>query len=113
MNEPITGSSEAPDGIDSLNSLAEYSNFSGGKHHCSYLAQRTAQITTIQTNWDLHVDVIDGLEQESVRLKEPIQLVLSFLRRFLLLSDLMKMLHCIKEAFGIFYTSRAGNLMIS
>ena len=32
MNEPITGSSEAPDGIDSLNSLAEYSEyFSGGQ----------------------------------------------------------------------------------
>ncbi len=32
MNEPITGSSEAPDGIDSLDSLAEYSEyFSGGQ----------------------------------------------------------------------------------
>ena len=32
MNEPITGSSEAPDGIESLNSLAEYSEFfSGGQ----------------------------------------------------------------------------------
>ena len=32
MNKPITGSSEAPDGIDSLNSLAEYSRqFSSGQ----------------------------------------------------------------------------------
>ena len=32
LNEPITGSSEAPDGIESLNSLAEYSRqFSSGQ----------------------------------------------------------------------------------
>jgi hypothetical protein len=32
MDKPITGSSEAPDGIDSLNTLAQYSNqFSGGQ----------------------------------------------------------------------------------
>ena len=32
LNKPITGSSEAPDGIDSLNSLAEYSRqFSSGQ----------------------------------------------------------------------------------
>ena len=36
LNEPITGSSEAPDGIESLNSLAEYSRqFSSGRHRCS------------------------------------------------------------------------------
>ena len=45
MNEPITGSSEAPDGIDSLNSLAEYSEyFSGGQtsHYSSSALRREA-----------------------------------------------------------------------
>ena len=55
MNEPITGSSEAPDGIDSLNSLAgTQSILAAVKHHCSYLAQRTAQITTIQTELGIY-----------------------------------------------------------
>ena len=66
MNEPITGSSEAPDGIDSLNSLAEYSEyFSGGQTSLFiFSAENRPNDNNTDRIRDLPVlDVIDGLEQ--------------------------------------------------
>ena len=66
MNEPITGSSEAPDGIDSLNSLAEYSEyFSGGQTSLFiFSAEDRPNDNNTDRIRDLPVlDVIDGLEQ--------------------------------------------------
>jgi predicted RND superfamily exporter protein len=68
MNEPITGSSEAPDGIDSLNSLAKYSReFSGGQTSLFIFnaEDRTAEAQANNTEniRDLPVlDAIDALE---------------------------------------------------
>ena len=67
MNEPITGSSEAPDGIDSLDSLAEYSQyFSGGQ---TSLFIFSAEDRPNNNNTDRIrvlpvLDVIDGLEKQ-------------------------------------------------
>ena len=66
MNEPITGSSEAPDGIDSLNSLAEYSEyFSGGQTSLFiFSAEERPNNNNTDRIRDLPVlDIIDGLEQ--------------------------------------------------
>ncbi len=66
MNEPITGSSEAPDGIDSLNSLAEYSEyFSGGQTSLFiFSAEDRPNNNNTDRIRDLPVlDVIDGLEK--------------------------------------------------
>ncbi|MBT60833.1 MAG: hypothetical protein CMA63_04685 [Euryarchaeota archaeon] len=68
MNEPITGTSEAPDGIDSLNTLAQYSNqFSGGQTSLFIYdaSERTSQAQENKTQniRDLPVlDAIDALE---------------------------------------------------
>ncbi|MFB1004937.1 MAG: MMPL family transporter [Candidatus Poseidoniaceae archaeon] len=68
MDEPITGSSEAPDGIDSLNSLAKYSReFSGGQTSLFIFnaEERTAEAQANNTDniRDLPVlDAIDALE---------------------------------------------------
>lgn len=70
MNEPITGSSEAPDGIDSLNSLAKYSReFSGGQTSLFIFnaEERTAEAMENNTEniRDLPVlDAIDALETQ-------------------------------------------------
>ena len=66
MNEPITGSSEAPDGIDSLNSLAEYSEyFSGGQTSLFiFSAEERGDRNDTDAIRDLPVlDVIHELEQ--------------------------------------------------
>ena len=66
MNEPITGSSEAPDGIDSLNSLAEYSEyFSGGQTSLFiFSAEERGDRNETEAIRDLPVlDVIHELEQ--------------------------------------------------
>jgi predicted RND superfamily exporter protein len=66
MNEPITGSSEAPDGIDSLNSLAEYSEyFSGGQTSLFiFSAEERGDRNETDAIRDLPVlDVIHDLEQ--------------------------------------------------
>ena len=66
MNEPITGSSEAPDGIDSLNSLAEYSEyFSGGQTSLFiFSAEERGDRNETDAIRDLPVlDVIHELEQ--------------------------------------------------
>ena len=56
MNEPITGSSEAPDGIDSLDSLAEYSEFfSGGQTSLFIFTLRTDLMKTKLITLDLPV----------------------------------------------------------
>jgi predicted RND superfamily exporter protein len=68
MDEPITGSSEAPDGIDSLDSLAKYSReFSGGQTSLFIFnaEERTAEAQANNTDniRDLPVlDAIDALE---------------------------------------------------
>ena len=68
MNEPITGSSEAPDGIKSLNMLANYSRaFSGGQTSLFIFdaEERTVQAEQNKTDniRDLPVlDAIDALE---------------------------------------------------
>ncbi|MBT5390825.1 MAG: MMPL family transporter, partial [Euryarchaeota archaeon] len=68
MNEPITGSSEAPDGIESLNTLANYSRaFSGGQTSLFIFdaEERTLQAEQNKTDniRDLPVlDAIDALE---------------------------------------------------
>ena len=70
MDEPITGSSEAPDGIDSLNSLAKYSReFSGGQTSLFIFnaEERTAEAMENNTEniRDLPVlDAIDALESQ-------------------------------------------------
>ena len=66
MNEPITGSSEAPDGIESLNSLAEYSEyFSGGQTSLFiFSAEERGDRNETDAIRDLPVlDVIHDLEQ--------------------------------------------------
>lgn len=68
MNEPITGSSEAPDGIASLNTLAKYSReFSGGQTSLFIFDAEERTIEAEQNNTlpirDLPVlDAIDALE---------------------------------------------------
>jgi predicted RND superfamily exporter protein len=66
LNEPITGSSEAPDGIESLNSLAEYSRqFSSGQTSLFIYdaSQRSNNNNTLNVR-DLPVlDSIDAMEQ--------------------------------------------------
>lgn len=65
MNEPITGSSEAPDNIESLDSLAEYSNyFSGGQTSLFIFnaEERDNQNNTDRIRDIPVLDVIDGLE---------------------------------------------------
>ena len=67
MNEPITGSSEAPDGIESLDSLAEYSEyFSGGQTSLFiFSAEDRPNNNNTDRIRDLPVlDVIDYLEQQ-------------------------------------------------
>ena len=70
MNEPITGSSEAPDGIASLNTLAKYSReFSGGQTSLFIFdaEDRTAEAVENKTLniRDLPVlDAIDALENK-------------------------------------------------
>ena len=67
MNEPITGSSEAPDGIESLDSLAEYSEyFSGGQTSLFiFSAEERPNNNNTDRIRDLPVlDVIDYLEQQ-------------------------------------------------
>ena len=70
MNEPITGSSEAPDGIASLNTLAKYSReFSGGQTSLFIFdaEERTAEAVENKTLniRDLPVlDAIDALENK-------------------------------------------------
>ena len=66
MNEPITGSSEAPDGIDSLNSLAEYSEFFSGGQTSLFIfsAEERGDRNETEAIRDLPVlDVIHDLEQ--------------------------------------------------
>ena len=66
MNEPITGSSEAPDGIDSLNSLAEYSEFFSGGQTSLFIfsAEERGDRNETDAIRDLPVlDVIHDLEQ--------------------------------------------------
>ena len=68
MNEPITGSSEAPDGIASLNTLADYSRqFSGGQTSLFIFNAEERTVEAQQNNTanirDLPVlDAIDVLE---------------------------------------------------
>ena len=65
MNEPITGSSEAPENIASLDSLAEYSNyFSGGQTSLFIFdaEERDNQNNTDRIRDIPVLDVIDGLE---------------------------------------------------
>ena len=68
MNEPITGSSEAPDGIASLNTLAQYSReFSGGQTSLFIFDAEERTSEAEQNNTlpirDLPVlDAIDALE---------------------------------------------------
>ena len=70
MNEPITGSSEAPDGIESLNMLANYSRaFSGGQTSLFIFdaEERTLQAQQNKTDniRDLPVlDAIDAIEMK-------------------------------------------------
>ena len=66
MNEPITGSSEAPDGIESLNSLAEYSEFFSGGQTSLFIfsAEERGDRNETDAIRDLPVlDVIHDLEQ--------------------------------------------------
>ena len=80
MNEPITGSSEAPDGIDSLNSLAEYSEyFSGGQTSLFiFSAEDRPNDNNTDRIRDLPVlDVIDGLEQRIGEVERTTRQVLS------------------------------------
>jgi len=65
MNEPITGSSEAPENIESLDSLAEYSNyFSGGQTSLFiFSAEERPNENNTDRIRDLPVlDIIDSLE---------------------------------------------------
>ena len=67
LNEPITGSSEAPDGIESLNSLAEYSRqFSSGQTSLFiYDASQRPNTNNTLNIRDLPVlDSIDAMEQD-------------------------------------------------
>ena len=67
LNEPITGSSEAPDGIESLNSLAEYSRqFSSGQTSLFiYDASTRPNNNNTENIRDLPVlDSIDVIEQD-------------------------------------------------
>ena len=67
MNEPITGSSEAPDGIDSLNSLAQYSRqFSSGQTSLFiYDASERENVNSSVNIRDLPVlDSMDSIEGE-------------------------------------------------
>ena len=67
MNEPITGSSEAPDGIDSLDSLAEYSEYFSGGQTSLFIFNAEDRPNENETDniRDLPVlDVIDGLERQ-------------------------------------------------
>ena len=67
MNEPITGSSEAPDGIDSLDSLAEYSEFFSGGQTSLFIFNAEDRPNENETDniRDLPVlDLIDGLERQ-------------------------------------------------
>ena len=67
LNKPITGSSEAPDGIDSLNSLAEYSRqFSSGQTSLFiYDAEDRPNANETENIRDLPVlDSIDAMEAQ-------------------------------------------------
>ena len=67
LNEPITGASEAPDGIESLNSLAEYSRqFSSGQTSLFiYDASNRPNTNNTENIRDLPVlDSIDVVEQD-------------------------------------------------
>ena len=67
LSEPITGSSEAPDGIESLNSLAEYSRqFSSGQTSLFiYDASQRPNTNNTLNIRDLPVlDSIDAMEQD-------------------------------------------------
>jgi predicted RND superfamily exporter protein len=76
MNEPITGSSEAPDGIASLNTLAKYSReFSGGQTSLFIFdaEERTTEAVQNKTDniRDLPVlDAIDALEYKIDQIDE-------------------------------------------
>jgi predicted RND superfamily exporter protein len=76
MNEPITGSSEAPDGIDSLDMLAKYSReFSGGQTSLFIFdaEERTTEAEQNNTDniRDLPVlDAIDALEYKIDQIDE-------------------------------------------
>jgi len=66
LNKPITGSSEAPDGIESLNSLAEYSRqFSSGQTSLYiYDASNRPNVNETDNIRDLPVlDAMDEIEQ--------------------------------------------------
>ena len=65
MNEPITGSSEAPENIASLDSLAEYSNYFSGGQTSLFIFDAEDRPNENNTDRirDLPVlDVIDSLE---------------------------------------------------
>ena len=67
LNKPITGSSEAPDGIESLNSLAEYSRqFSSGQTSLFiYDAEDRPNVNETENIRDLPVlDSIDAMEAQ-------------------------------------------------
>ena len=67
LNKPITGSSEAPDGIESLNSLAEYSRqFSSGQTSLFiYDAEDRPNVNETENIRDLPVlDSIDSMEAQ-------------------------------------------------
>ena len=78
LNEPITGASEAPDGIDSLNSLAEYSRqFSSGQTSLFiYDASNRPNNNNTENIRDLPVlDSIDVVEQDVDGVEETLSLI--------------------------------------
>jgi len=62
MNEPITGSSEAPDGIDSLNSLAEYSRQFGSGQTSLFIYHAEDRPNDNNTDQIRDLPVLDSID---------------------------------------------------
>ena len=63
MNEPITGTSEAPDGIDSLNTLARYSQQFDGGQTSLYTFDATNRTNENSTTNIRDLPVLDELDR--------------------------------------------------
>ena len=62
MNEPITGSSEAPDGIDSLNSLSEYSRQFGSGQTSLFIYHAEDRTNDNNTDQIRDLPVLDSID---------------------------------------------------
>ena len=115
MNEPITGSSEAPDGIDSLDSLAEYSEYFSGGQTSLFIFNAEDRPNENETDniRDLPVlDVIDGLERQIGQVERTnTTSIVTFLRTIPVTIGLNNDVNLYQGSFGIYYMNLAGKVM--